>query len=179
MHKIMQRLPELIIPPTTVRGRPWLYVARIFLYITVSLLAVMVVMNLLPGVFSAVATGTAWLSYQLLRLWGIPTVVRGNEVLVEGFTCQIIFECTGIYSALILISAILASPASARRKAVGIAWGIPVVTVVNIARIAVLVIIGKDYSRYLEFFHGYLWQVTIILTVVIVYVLWLRRAVER
>jgi len=87
-----------------------------------------------------------------------------------------LFECTGIYSAVILISAILASPASARRKALGVAWGVPVVTAVNIARIAVLVVIGRDHREYLEFFHGYLWQVTIILTVVMValpFLVWL------
>lgn len=175
----MRGLLEVIVPPRAAGGRAWLYIARISVYIVISLVGVLLVMNLLPGVFSAVATGTAWLGQQLLRLWGIPAVLEANTIQVPGFTCIIIFECTGIYSVLILVSAILASPASMRRKAVGIAWGVPVVVAANVLRIAVLLIIGKDYTEYLEFFHGYLWQVTIILTVVIVYVLWLRRAVER
>lgn len=169
----------MIAPPRVAGGRPWLYVARVSLYILISLLAVLAVMNLLPSVFSAVATGTAWLTQQLLRLWGIRAGLEANSLVVPGFTCVIIFECTGIYSVLILISAILATPAAARSKAIGIAWGVPVVVAVNVVRIAVLLIIGKAYTQYLELFHGYLWQVTIILTVVIVYVIWMRRAVER
>lgn len=167
-----------LVPPSTSKEPAWRFVVRVFTYIALFFLAFLSLIHAVPEAAGPAATGTAWLSTQLLRLFGTGATCDGITIELEHFQFTIIYECTGIYSSLIFLSCVLAYPATLRRKAIGIAWGIPAIVGINIARVAVLAAVGNRFPDQFDFIHGYLWQVTIILIVGILWLVWLSGAAK-
>lgn len=168
-------LVRILIPPAKPTDEAKWFVARLFVYLGLSFLGFFLLIRSVPAAATPAVISTAWLSTQLLRLFGQPAILRGITMELPGFHFTIIYECTAIYSSLIYLSCILAYPAPLKRKASGVAWGIPIIAAVNILRVALLAFTGSRYPQYFEVLHGYFWQVTIILAVVALWVLWLMR----
>ena len=106
---------------------------------------------------------------------------RESFVTFGTFSVEIIEECTGVYEMMILGAAILAYPYSWGRKLQGLAMGIPIIYALNLVRIAVLLAVGRYQPKYFDFVHIYFWQVTMVLMVTAVFLLWLwmvRRATD-
>lgn len=163
----------LFVPPKGPGEAIWRFLVRIFVYIAVFLLGFLVLIRAVPEAATPAVTGTAWLGAKLLRAFGAEAVLEGFDIQLEKFSVTIIYECTGIYSSLIFLSCVLAYPTALRRKAAGIAWGIPTIVAINVVRVAGLAAVGNRFPKYFDLLHGYLWQVTIILVVVALWVLWL------
>ncbi len=130
--------------------------------------------------FTAAEHGTARVVYEIVSLSGMRTklLTSSPTVFLEGFPVTIIEECTGLYEALLLGAAILAYPTSWRKMLMGFAVGYPLIYVLNIARIVMLMVIGRFYPPAFDFLHIYFWQVTMILTVVLVLYVWVRWVVR-
>ena len=116
---------------------------------------------------------------------GLASVFSSNVTCVkdlvtyDGFSVKIIDECTGIFEVLIFTIAVLAYPASLKKKFLGVAAGVPIIFGVNIVRLTILMIAGsKSYDLFL-FLHLYLWQITLILIIAGVWVGWLYLVVYR
>jgi exosortase H (IPTLxxWG-CTERM-specific) len=97
----------------------------------------------------------------------------------DGFTVEIIDECTGLFEMLIYLAAVISFPTTVRKKLVGIAVGIPAVYVFNILRIMILLIVGAVSKSFFEFMHLYLWQVTLIIMISVIWIGWLYMVVYR
>ncbi len=110
-----------------------------------------------------------------LSLLGISAIVQGEDILLEGFALRIVEECTAVFATLIYISCVLAYPASLKNKLVGIGFGIPVIQVINFARLIVLSIVGIYYPGIFEFVHTYIWQSIFIIFVIAIWLFWLER----
>jgi exosortase/archaeosortase family protein len=87
---------------------------------------------------------------------------------------QIIPECTPIFTAGLFVSFVSFHPASLRQKATGLAWGIPVLYLGNLARLAATFMLSRYEPRLFEVVHVYLGQVFTIFLVILCCVLWMR-----
>jgi len=89
------------------------------------------------------------------------------------------FGCTGLYVLFIFLAAVLAYPASIRKKIIGFAIGIPLFTAYSIIRLIVMGITGNWFPEYLTFIHNYLMIIINIAFVLWLYSLWLEYGFEK
>jgi exosortase H (IPTLxxWG-CTERM-specific) len=106
-----------------------------------------------------------------------PQVFAQGKVLqstTNGFAVSIEAGCNGVEATIVLVAAILAFPATWRRKLLGLAIGIVAVQGLNIARVISLFYLGQWDFKIFEWAHLYVWQALIMLDVMIVWLLWVR-----
>jgi exosortase H (IPTLxxWG-CTERM-specific) len=92
----------------------------------------------------------------------------------SNFAVSIEAGCNGVEATLVLLAAMLAFPASWRRKALGLAAGIVAVQGLNVVRVISLFYIGQWNRDVFEWAHLYVWQALIMLDVLVVWLLWVR-----
>lgn len=95
---------------------------------------------------------------------------------ITGFGVSIEPGCNGIEACIVLVAAILAFPASWRSKLTGMLMGCVAVQALNVVRVISLFYIGQWNTAAFNFAHEFLWQGLIMLDVLIVWLLWVRRA---
>jgi len=118
--------------------------------------------------------GTAHVVYHVMAPFSSEVRVGpGAIVRFGGFSVTIIEECTGVYEALILGAALLAYPTRWRNTFVGFVIGIPMIYGMNVARIAVLLVVGRYSDQWFDFMHVYFWQVTMIAMIASAWMAWL------
>jgi exosortase H (IPTLxxWG-CTERM-specific) len=123
--------------------------------------------------FGVTETVTAELVYRLMSCFSSEVELsRGTTIFYGPFPIQIIEECSGIYEALLLGAALLAFPTTWYKTVLGFAIGFPLIYAMNIARIAVLLVIGRYSPQYFDFLHLYFWQGTMILMVASTWLIW-------
>ena len=106
-----------------------------------------------------------------------PQVLANGKVLQSasnGFSVSIEAGCNGVEATIVLVAAILAFPASWKRKLLGLAIGVIAVQGLNIVRVISLFYIGQWSFDVFEWAHLYVWQALIMLDVLIVWLLWVR-----
>lgn len=101
-----------------------------------------------------VVATTAWL---LVRT-GIPCTHEGSIIQLPSIALDVKFGCNGLEAVMIYAVAVLAFPASWRKKLVGIAAGFVVLQVLNIFRIAGLGFSGVRFPSLFEYIHIYIAQ---------------------
>ncbi len=108
------------------------------------------------------------------------TVARDGLILIVGADNPFIFfigpDCTGWKSMLCFIALVFASlGVSMRKRLLGVAVGIPLIYLGNIARIIVVVGIESAYGLLAaKVFHDWLWQAGLIALVLVLWLGWLR-----
>ena len=118
----------------------------------------------------------AALSAALVKVFD-PQVLANGKVLQSasnGFSVSIEAGCNGVEATIVLVAAILAFPASWKRKLLGLAIGVIAVQGLNIVRVISLFYIGQWNFDVFEWAHLYVWQALIMLDVLIVWLLWVR-----
>ena len=103
----------------------------------------------------------------------------GKLVTYDGFSVSIIIECVGILEMIIYSACVLAFPASARERAIGVPAGCSAIFAFNVLRIATLLVVGRHWHAAFDFFHLYFWQATLIAMIVGVLYAWIRLCVRR
>ena len=103
---------------------------------------------------------SAW----LLRSVGLPVDVVGHVLVTADrrFAVSVENECNGAWAHLILLSGILAYPATLRRRVVGGLLAQAVLFAINVLRVASLMLIGMYAPAMLRPAHVYVWQFLII-----------------
>ena len=117
------------------------------------------------------------ISAGLIRLFDDHIVTLGTlmQSTRGGFVLSIEPGCNGIEAAIILIAAMLAFPAPALYRVVGIAAGLVAVQALNVVRVISLFYLGQWSMQAFEWAHFYLWQALIMFDVLIVWLVWIRR----
>ena len=108
----------------------------------------------------------------LLHAVGHDVVRTGTTLISPTFAVDVRNGCNGVEAALILIAAILATPARWGAKLAGIAGGFIVLQAINLVRISSLYLLGYYNRELFDLFHSALWQVLIILVAVGIFVFW-------
>jgi archaeosortase B (VPXXXP-CTERM-specific) len=123
--------------------------------------------------FRAAEIFTADLVYELAALFSEEAKRdSGSIVFLGNFPVAVIDECTGIYEAVLLGAALLAFPTRWWKTAIGFLVGFPLIYALNVARITMLLFVGRHFPHSFEFMHIYFWQVTMIAMVGGVWLAW-------
>jgi archaeosortase B (VPXXXP-CTERM-specific) len=127
----------------------------------------------------AITAATAVIGTAILSLVTDEASRSGSLMQLGTFGVLIVEECTGIFEMLIFMAAVLAYPTGWRDKLMGFALGIPLLYLFNLARILVLLWVGRFHNELFEFMHIYFWQATLILMITSVWLLWILKVVRR
>ncbi len=154
--------------------------AALFLTLLAGLAAIYPSLRLHFGYqFKAAEAFTAELVYLTMSLFSSEVeFTKPNVVFFGRFPVAIIDECSGVYEGVLLAAALLAFPTGWGRIALGFLIGLPLIYAMNLARIAMLLVVGRDYPHLFEFMHIYFWQVTMIAMVASTWLLWVLWAVR-
>ncbi|UCF05072.1 MAG: archaeosortase/exosortase family protein [bacterium] len=97
---------------------------------------------------------------------------HGGEKLI------VIAECTGLYTSIIYFAIIGAYPARIGEKLIGLLLGIPAIHILNLARMIFISLILYHRRDLFDFFHGYLWQVSFAIFMLLLVILWMGKVVK-
>jgi len=157
-------------------------VLRFLIFMILFVVAEYLLLYVLPPESFRVApvSFTARLFFRVLKLLGFSVSLSGAVIQLKHISLEIVYECTGVFAFFILSGAILAYPSRGWHKLLGHIVGLPAVFILNIVRLVLLAVIGEYFSRpVFDFVHEYLWQITFIVVVLLLWVLWIDRVVER
>jgi exosortase H (IPTLxxWG-CTERM-specific) len=121
----------------------------------------------------ALLEATAWTDARLVGLFSDAVRQSGIVVSYDGFAVQIITECTGLFESVILVSAVLAYRATWRERALGIAMGVGTLYLMNVLRIAFLLVVGRHAPDLFEFAHVYFWQTLLAIFITVIWLAWI------
>ena len=96
-----------------------------------------------------------------------------------GFGVSIEPGCNGIEACIVLFAAVVAFPTDLWHKVWGLLLGFLAVQGLNVVRVISLFYLGQWNDTAFRVAHEYLWQGLIMLDVLIVWLLWVRRASPR
>ena len=119
----------------------------------------------------AIAQSATWMAQRI----GSSAQVNENIIVVSGVTLDINHECTGVFVLFVLASFLVAYPARILGKAIGIALGVTLLSLINVVRIATLVRIVESYPALFAYFHEYVWQGAFLMLVTLYAMQWVER----
>lgn len=117
----------------------------------------------------------AWISEKVLRLVGVQVSSSGAIVTLSTFAVEIRNNCNAIYEVGLFTAAVWAYPASWRDRLIGTVVGAAVLYVVNVLRIATLLVVGLVQPSWFEATHLYAWQAVFLLVVATCWIAWVSR----
>jgi archaeosortase B (VPXXXP-CTERM-specific) len=133
----------------------------------------------LRGPLAALEEFTALSVHRSMGVFTALTTQRDNFVTLDGATVEIVIECVGLLEMLIYSACVLAFPTSLRARLWGIPLGCLAIYGFNVLRIATLLIVMRHWGDYMDFFHVYFWQATLMAMIVSVLYGWIRLFVLR
>jgi exosortase H (IPTLxxWG-CTERM-specific) len=114
----------------------------------------------------------ASVSGAILNAVGEHVAVSGTEIRAPGFAVNIENGCNGIETVLLFGAAVLAFPASARRRALGFAAGFLAIQALNFLRVVTLFWIGNHHPALFSSSHTVVWQSVVVLFGVLLFLAW-------
>ena len=111
----------------------------------------------------------------LLNLLGQAVIVTGTVIGSQRFAVNINNGCNGVEAMLILLASIVAFPAPMKARAVGLGLGAIAVQIINLIRIITLFLLGAYYPRVFDMFHTAVWQILVILSAIVFFLIWSAR----
>lgn len=128
--------------------------------------------SLRPNLIDATAHATA----ALLTVLDAGAHTEGPVVVSRYGSVLIIYECTGIFPIVIVMSAVLAFPCGWRWKLLGLSLGVSIMLVLNQVRILSLVYLTYLNAEMMERVHHIVWPTFIIFSTAVLFVIWARAA---
>ena len=119
-----------------------------------------------------------WASSDLINTLGGKASHQGAVLRspTNGFAIEMRDGCNGVNVMVLLWSAVLAFPVSLSWKAVGVLAGAIAIQGLNFFRFISLFYLGQYSLSWFEFAHLYLWETLILLDALVVFGIWVRRA---
>ena len=115
------------------------------------------------------------ISAGILQAIGEQVFTRGTVIQSALFAVDVKNGCNGIEAALLLVAAMLAFPAPAKARALGLAVGLAAIQAVNLVRIVSLFWLGAHRRDVFDLFHAAVWQTLLILLAVGIFLAWGKR----
>jgi len=135
--------------------------------------------GLAPGVrLGIVQPLTAFLASAvtaIINLFGARAWTEGTIVRSSSYSINIAMGCDGIEASSLFLACVLAFPTSWRAKLTGLGIGIPLIQVINLARLVALYYAGVYLPSVVEGLHVYVAQTIVILLSTGLFIFWLER----
>jgi len=140
------------------------------------LIAEYIFLYLLPRGFEMLQRElTAKVLVAVLSILGTQAVATGDTIQLGTNTLKIVYECTGGFAFFIFSSAVLAYPASLKKKALGQIIGLAGIFLLNLIRLVAISFVMLNNPSLFDFIHKYLWQVTFTVIVIFMFILWVEK----
>jgi exosortase family protein XrtM len=97
----------------------------------------------------------------------------GNRLVQSGGSLRIVNGCDGMETLLMLVAGFAVAPLSPRTRLIGMLIGIPVVYLLNMARILALLYAYRTDTELFEAMHGIVTPVIMVLAIAVYYHVWL------
>jgi exosortase H (IPTLxxWG-CTERM-specific) len=115
----------------------------------------------------------------IINLFGAGSWAEGATVRSPVFSINIAMGCDGVEASSLFLAGVLAFPTSWRARLIGLAAGIPLIHLINLARLVGLYYAGVYLPTVVEEVHVYVAQTIVIILSTAILILWLERfAVE-
>lgn len=125
---------------------------------------------LLPAYYQALASSTCWVFGWFDQAVGC----EANYILYHGVRRLMVVEgCDGVTFFVLVLAAVLPFPAPWRHKLIGLAWMLPLIFIINWARLLVLTAIQFYATTYFDIFHVYFFQPLMIAFTLVFFMLWM------
>ena len=118
----------------------------------------------------AVTKLSAW----LIDAIGIPVNAKGALLYLNHAVMEVKFGCNGLEAILLYVAAVLAYPASAKLRLLGIILGSTLLQLLNIIRIGVLAWVLEYHEKQFALMHEYVTQSIMIALAFIVFLFYLQ-----
>lgn len=144
-------------------------------FAAISLVLMMLVTGPLEGIVRPfVCEQVALHSHLVLQALGESTRLSGSVVSApdRGHAYQVVYACTAIPSTVLLVSAILAFPASWRRKIAGVLLGAAILYVANLGRLVMLFYCYLYQRSIYDRLHLTVWQALFVVLAVVLFFVW-------
>jgi exosortase/archaeosortase family protein len=161
--------------PVEPRTRPKLPVLRftaLFILFVVLYYAVTSMHWFAGVVFPANLRVNAAVSGWILRTAGEAVTVESNNIQSAIGTLSIKRGCDALEPAALFVAAVLAFPAAWRARAIGLGIGVPLLLVLNLARIVSLYYVLKWSPAWFDAAHVEIWQPLFIFFSMLFWVVW-------
>lgn len=111
----------------------------------------------------------------VVNLFGAGAFTDGTIVQTATFSLNIAMGCDGVEATCLFVAGVLAFPTSWRARGIGLAIGIPIIQVINLARLVALYYAGIYLPSLVEQIHVYVAQTIVILLSTAILIYWLER----
>ncbi len=111
----------------------------------------------------------------VVNLFGASAITDGTTVQSGTFSLNIAMGCDGVEATCLFLAGVLAFPTTWRARFIGLAIGIPIIQVINLARLVGLYYAGIYLPSLIEQIHVYIAQSIVILLSTVVLIYWLER----
>ena len=102
--------------------------------------------------------GVVVITSTVLKIMSIPSTCQGSIIQLPSISLDVKFGCNGLEAVMIYSVAVIAFPATWRKKILGIVAGFIIIQVINILRIALLAYSGIHFRGLFEYIHIYVAQ---------------------
>jgi exosortase H (IPTLxxWG-CTERM-specific) len=112
----------------------------------------------LNGIYSRLI---AAITAKVINITGLTCTANGTNINLPTVTLDVVFGCNGLDAAMIFAIAVIAFPASWKKKLIGIVCGSVALQIINIIRIVFLAYLanaGIHAKNYFEYIHLYVAQ---------------------
>jgi exosortase H (IPTLxxWG-CTERM-specific) len=113
------------------------------------------------------------------NLFGGDVIAAGTLVRSPRFVMDIAMGCDGVEASCLFLAGVLAYPTSWRAKLIGLAFGIPLIQLINLGRLVGLYYAGIYLPSAVEELHVYVAQTVVILLSTAILIFWLDRVAAK
>lgn len=126
--------------------------------------------------FVPLANTYAWLSGKFLTIIGYSSIVIGDIISSDAaFSVSVKKGCDAAEPMAIFLASVIAFPAKIPSKLTGIAFGLSILFLLNILRVATLFIAGFHFPDLFETMHLAVWQVLFIMAAIALWFFWIHK----
>ena len=118
---------------------------------------------------------TAFVVSGILNFLGFKAGLYQATLSLSNFSVEVVLECAAVYQILVFTAAVLAFPATWKKKILGIVIGAPVLYVIDLFRIMGLLLVGNYLPKFFDFTHLYTGQMFVIFVVILLWLLWINK----
>jgi exosortase H (IPTLxxWG-CTERM-specific) len=108
-----------------------------------------------------------------LNLFGLEVSTFKDTLTINQFSISIKLGCDGLRAMAVLVLGVLAFPTGGKRKIIGTGAGLALLLVLNILRIATLLIVGQHSNKWFHLLHDHIWPVFLISCSLLLFVAWM------
>ena len=115
----------------------------------------------------------------IINMFGAAATASDAVVQSPKFTLNIAMGCDGVEASCLFLAGVLAFPTSWRARLIGLAAGIPLIQLINVARLVGLYYAGIFLPSVVEEVHVYVAQTIVILLSTAILIYWLERVANQ